>query len=223
LEFPAPDVVVDAVVRVGDGGGAGEPAVNEHSGGGVRGGERVGDYTGGSPVTGPVDQRSCRRGGQASALAGGGDGVADLDLSPMGGPLNPPKPTSAPSSSKKEMGSPRVGVVAAGRVAYVWESFGEASPSLDHGDAESFGERSVAVDQCLDPLEAQRFHSHHPTTPQKLGSVGAGRSHPTRLPLVARPATTHRRCRTTRAVRQFWGGEAYSSMRITRDSGTTPS
>ena len=48
-----------------------ETTANEHSGGGVRGGERVGDDTGGSAVTGPVDQRSCRHGGQASALTGG--------------------------------------------------------------------------------------------------------------------------------------------------------
>jgi len=42
---------------------------------------------------------------------------------------------------------PRPAVVAAGGVECVWESFGEAGPSLDHGDAETFGERSIAVDQ----------------------------------------------------------------------------
>ena len=56
-------IVLDAMVRVGDGGHAREPAVNEHGGGGVRGGERVGDDTCDSALTRPVDQRACRCGG----------------------------------------------------------------------------------------------------------------------------------------------------------------
>jgi hypothetical protein len=80
-------------------------------------------------------------------LAGGGDGVADLDLSPDRRPLEPPEADECAVVVEEEMGSPRVGAVAAGGVEGVWESFGEASPSLDDGDAKSFGERSVALDQ----------------------------------------------------------------------------
>src|SRR4051812_30135630 len=102
-KLPAPDVVLDAVLGVGDGGGACEPAVSEHSGGGVRGGERVGDDAGGSSVTGAADQRPCCRGGQASALAGGGDGVADLDLSPDGRPLEPAEADDSAVVVEEEM------------------------------------------------------------------------------------------------------------------------
>src|SRR6185436_472063 len=105
--------------------------------------------------------------GQASALAGGGDGVADLDLSPGGRALEPPEADEGAVVVEEEVGSPRVGVLAAGGVEGVWESFGESGPSLDHGDAESFGEGSVAVDQCLDPLEPQRLHPHYPPPPPR--------------------------------------------------------
>src|SRR5215470_13004179 len=110
---------------------------------------------GGSALTGSLDQRSCRRGGQASALAGGGDGVADLDLSAAGRALEPSEADDGVILVEEEVGSPWVGVVAAGGVEGVRERLGEPGPSLDHGDAESFGEGGVALDQRLDPLEPQ--------------------------------------------------------------------
>jgi DNA-binding CsgD family transcriptional regulator len=56
LELPAPDVLVDAAVGIGDGGGAGEPAVNEHRGGSVRRCQRVGDDEGSSEVTTAIEE-----------------------------------------------------------------------------------------------------------------------------------------------------------------------
>ena len=88
-ELPAPDVVVDAAVGIGEGLRAGESTPNEHCGRGVRRGERVGDDTSGAAVTRPVDQRSCRNGGEAAALPRGRDGVADLDVSFGGWSLEP--------------------------------------------------------------------------------------------------------------------------------------
>ena len=151
----------------------------------------MGDDTDGFAATGQVDERSCRRGGQASALTLWGRRRSRSRPRPTGGPLQPSEADEgAVALVEEEMGSPRVGVVAAGAVEGVRESFRKSSPSFDHGDAESFGERRVppSINASIHSRRSDSTRiSHHLA---KSGPVGAGGSHPPRLP---GPGALHKR------------------------------
>jgi hypothetical protein len=88
---------------------------------------------------------------------GGGDASASP---PRGEPLNPPKPTSAPSSSKK-VGASGILRLATGGVEGSGQRFGKADPAGFDRDAEAAGEDLVTLCQGLEPVNAGGHDGDH--------------------------------------------------------------